>query len=216
MIHASDVHKSYGSLKVLKGVNLHVKRAEMVAIVGKSGAGKSTFLHLLGSLDRPDAGRIVINDKVPTELPANALASFRNEQIGFVFQFHHLLPEFTALENVCIPGWIRKQPDDEVRARAREILDLLEMSHRLDHKPGQLSGGEQQRVAIARAFINRPAVILADEPTGNLDSRTSQELHQFLLRLRDEFNQTMVIVTHSHELAAICDRQVEMRDGVIV
>ncbi len=213
MIQSTDIHKTYGQLQVLNGVNLSVEKGEMVSIVGKSGAGKSTFLHILGTLDTPDTGQLFINGQRTDQLSPKEMANFRNHNIGFVFQFHHLLPEFTALENVCIPGWIQKRPEAEVLKRAKEILDFLEVGDRFDHKPGQLSGGEQQRVAIARAVINNPSVIFADEPTGNLDTQTSEELHKFLLKLRDEFNQTMVIVTHSQELAAICDRKIEMNDG---
>lgn len=213
MIQSTDIHKTYGQLQVLNGVNLSVEKGEMVSIVGKSGAGKSTFLHILGTLDTPDTGQLFINGQRTDQLSPKEMANFRNHNIGFVFQFHHLLPEFTALENVCIPGWIQKRPEAEVLKRAKEILDFLEVGDRFDHKPGQLSGGEQQRVAIARAVINNPSVIFADEPTGNLDTQTSEELHKFLLKLRDEFNQTMVIVTHSQELAAICDRKIEMIDG---
>ncbi len=213
IIQSSNIHKTYGNLNVLNGVNLTVKKGEMVSIVGKSGAGKSTFLHILGTLDLPDAGELIISGHRTTKMNPKELAKFRNKHIGFVFQFHHLLPEFTALENVCIPGWIKKTPEAQVTKRAKEILDFLELSDRLDHKPTQLSGGEQQRVAIARAVINNPSIILADEPTGNLDTTTSKELHRFLLKLKKEFNQTMVIVTHSHELAAICDRKIEMIDG---
>lgn len=213
MIQSIDIRKSYGNLNVLNGVNLNVDKGQMVAIVGKSGTGKSTFLHILGTLDRPDAGALFIDDQEVSNLSPKELANFRNKHIGFVFQFHHLLPEFTALENVCIPGWIAKRPEAEVTKRAKELLAFLELSERLHHKPNQLSGGEQQRVAIARAVINSPSILLADEPTGNLDTATSEELHRFLHKLRDEFNQTMVIVTHSHELAGICDRQIEMIDG---
>ena len=213
MIQSTEIEKTYGNLKVLNGVNLTVQEGEMVSIIGKSGAGKSTFLHIVGTLDRPDSGTILINGQNTTQMNQKELAKFRNQHIGFVFQFHHLLPEFTALENVCIPGWIQKRPETEITKRAKEILDFLELSERLDHKPGQLSGGEQQRVAIARAVINNPSVILADEPTGNLDTATSDELHRFLLKLQKEFNQTMVIVTHSQELAGICDRTIEMVDG---
>ena len=213
MIQSKNIHKAYGNLQVLNGVDLTVAKGEMVSIVGKSGAGKSTFLHILGTLDAPDSGDLIINGINTTQLPQKQLAKFRNKHIGFVFQFHHLLPEFTALENVCIPGWIQKHPEAEVAKRAKEILDFLELSDRMEHKPTQLSGGEQQRVAIARAVINNPSIILADEPTGNLDTATSNELHRFLLKLQSEFGQTMVIVTHSHELAAICDRKIEMVDG---
>lgn len=213
MIQTKNIHKAYGNLNVLNGVDFSVEKGEMVSIVGKSGAGKSTFLHILGTLDVPDSGELIIDGYNTTKSSQKKLAQFRNKHIGFVFQFHHLLPEFTALENVCIPGWIQKRPEAEVAKRAKEILDFLELSERMEHKPTQLSGGEQQRVAIARAVINNPSIILADEPTGNLDTATSNELHRFLLKLQAEFNQTIVIVTHSHELAAICDRKIEMIDG---
>ncbi|HMR45045.1 MAG TPA: ABC transporter ATP-binding protein, partial [Saprospiraceae bacterium] len=183
MIIAKNIHKSYGSLHVLKGVHLHIKKGEIVSIVGKSGAGKSTLLHILGTLDNADEGEIIINEKKVNGMSARQLAAFRNEQIGFVFQFHHLLPEFTALENVCIPAFIQKKSVKEAEARAKELLDYLGLSDRLDHKPTQLSGGEQQRVAIARALMNEPAVVFADEPTGNLDSASSQEFHQLLFKL---------------------------------
>ena len=213
MIQTKNIQKAYGNLNVLNGVDFSVEKGEMVSIVGKSGAGKSTFLHILGTLDVPDSGELIIDGYNTTKSSQKKLAKFRNKHIGFVFQFHHLLPEFTALENVCIPGWIQKRPEAEVAKRAKEILDFLELSERMEHKPTQLSGGEQQRVAIARAVINNPSIILADEPTGNLDTATSNELHRFLLKLQAEFNQTIVIVTHSHELAAICDRKIEMIDG---
>lgn len=213
MIIAKNIHKSYGSLHVLKGVHLHIKKGEIVSIVGKSGAGKSTLLHILGTLDNADEGKIIINEKQVNGMNARQLAAFRNEQIGFVFQFHHLLPEFTALENVCIPAFIQKKSVKEAEARAKDLLNYLGLSDRLDHKPTQLSGGEQQRVAIARALMNEPAVVFADEPTGNLDSASSQEFHQLLFKLRDDFNQTFVIVTHNKELAAMSDRILEMKDG---
>jgi len=213
MIQTKNIQKAYGNLNVLNGVDFSVEKGEMVSIVGKSGAGKSTFLHILGTLDVPDSGELIIDGYNTTKSSQKKLAKFRNKHIGFVFQFHHLLPEFTALENVCIPGWIQKRPEAEVAKRAKEILDFLELSERMEHKPTQLSGGEQQRVAIARAVINNPSIILADEPTGNLDTATSNELHRFLLKLQAEFNQTIVIVTHSHELAAISDRKIEMIDG---
>ena len=216
MIKALNIHKSYGSLHVLKGVNLEVKTGEIVSIVGKSGAGKSTLLHILGTLDKPSSGEVIIDDKNTSHLTEAQLAAFRNQHIGFVFQFHHLLPEFTAVENVCIPAFIQKQNEKQARARAIELLNYLGLAERLDHKPTQLSGGEQQRVAIARALINRPTIVFADEPTGNLDSVTSRELHQLLFNLRDDFNQTFIIVTHNEELAKMSDRTLVMADGLIV
>lgn len=213
MIIAQHIHKSYGQLHVLKGVDLTVDQGEVVSIIGKSGAGKSTLLHILGTLDRPDTGTLLINNEDVFRLNAKRIAAFRNKNIGFVFQFHHLLPEFTALENVCIPAYINGQTELTARNRALELLDYLGLSGRLDHKPGQLSGGEQQRVAVARALINQPAVVFADEPSGNLDSASSQELHDLLFRLRNDFKQTFIIVTHNKELAAMSDRTLEMRDG---
>lgn len=215
MITAQHIHKSYGQLHVLKGVDFTVEQGEVVSIIGKSGAGKSTLLHILGTLDRPDTGTLLINNEDVFRLSTKRIAAFRNKNIGFVFQFHHLLPEFTALENVCIPAYINGQPELTARERALELLDYLGLSQRLDHKPGQLSGGEQQRVAVARALINQPAVVFADEPSGNLDSSSSQELHDLLFRLRDDFRQTFIIVTHNKDLAAMSDRTLEMRDGVL-
>lgn len=213
VIEARNIHKSYGSLHVLKGVNLEIGRGEVVSIVGKSGAGKSTLLHILGTLDLADEGSLLINGEDVSRLNAKKLASFRNSNIGFVFQFHHLLPEFTAVENVYIPALISKQPESKARARAEELLDYLGLSGRLSHKPSQLSGGEQQRVAVARSLMNQPAIVFADEPSGNLDSTSSQELHQLLFDLRRDFQQTFVIVTHNKELAAMSDRTLEMKDG---
>ncbi len=213
MISCKNIQKKYGAIQVLNGVDLDIAVGEMVAIVGKSGAGKSTLLHIMGTLDRPDEGTLRIGDEEVSRLSERALADFRNKNIGFVFQFHHLLPEFSALENVCIPGFIGNQKTDAVRKRAKELLDYLGLSQRLTHRPSQLSGGEQQRVAVARALINQPNVVFADEPTGNLDSASGQELHQLLLQLKHDFKQTFVIVTHNAELAAISDRVVEMRDG---
>jgi len=215
MINAKNIHKSYGNLQVLKGVDLEVAKGEIVSIVGKSGAGKSTLLHIAGTLDQPDKGTLHINDVDVTRLNAKELARFRNENIGFVFQFHHLLPEFTALENVCIPAYIQKKSEKEARARAKELLGYLGLSGRIEHKPTQLSGGEQQRVAVARALMNQPAVLFADEPSGNLDSQSSQELHQLLFQLRDDLQQTFIIVTHNEELAQMSDRRLVMQDGVI-
>ena len=216
MIKALNIHKSFGQLHVLKGVDLHVQRGEVVSIVGKSGAGKSTLLHILGTLDRADSGQIIINEEEISGLSQKRLAAFRNRNIGFVFQFHHLLPEFTALENVCIPAYIARQPESTARKRAGELLDYLGLSERLTHKPNQLSGGEQQRVAVARALINNPAIVFADEPSGNLDSVSSQDLHQLLFRLRDDFRQTFIIVTHNMELAELSDRRLEMKDGILI
>jgi lipoprotein-releasing system ATP-binding protein len=214
MIEATNIHKSYGHLHVLKGVNLLIEKGEFVSIIGKSGAGKSTLLHILGTLDKADKGSIRINEVEVFKLNKKKLAGFRNKNIGFVFQFHHLLPEFTALENVIIPGLIGKAPEGDLKKRAHELLDYLGLSDRLEHKPSELSGGEQQRVAVARALINQPAVIFADEPSGNLDSASSKELHQLLFKLRDDFQQTFVIVTHNHDLAQMSDRILEMQDGI--
>ncbi|MFZ2897466.1 MAG: ABC transporter ATP-binding protein [Saprospiraceae bacterium] len=216
MIQASNIHKRFGDLHVLKGVNLTVRKGEIISIVGKSGAGKSTLLHILGTLDQADSGQLVIDGKEVSELSGNKLAAFRNEHIGFVFQFHHLLPEFTALENVCIPAYIRHTPESEAVERAKKLLDYLGLSGRLTHKPNQLSGGEQQRVAVARALVNRPSVVFADEPSGNLDSHSSQELHQLLFQLRKDMNQTFVIVTHNKELADMSDRKLTMVDGLLI
>jgi lipoprotein-releasing system ATP-binding protein len=216
VIQVIDIHKSYGSLHVLKGVNFTVEKGEIVSIVGKSGAGKSTLLHILGTLDRPDSGKLLLNNEEVFLLNTKKLAAFRNRHIGFVFQFHHLLPEFTALENVCIPGLILGERPSKVEERAKDLLDYLGLSERLTHKPMQLSGGEQQRVAVARALINQPNIVYADEPSGNLDSASSQELHQLIFNLRKDFNQTFVIVTHNQELAHMSDRRVEMKDGTLV
>lgn len=215
MITASNITKSYGNLRVLKGVDLHVGKGEIVSIVGKSGAGKSTLLHILGTLDRPDGGSLTIDGQDVFGLGDNQLAAFRNKHIGFVFQFHHLLPEFTALENVCIPAYIAKTDVSEAHRKAKELLQYLGLSDRIDHKPNQMSGGEQQRVAVARALINSPSVVFADEPTGNLDSGSSEELHKLLFQLRDDFGQSFIIVTHNEELARISDRRLEMVDGVL-
>jgi lipoprotein-releasing system ATP-binding protein len=213
MIKGSQLTKAYDQLQVLKGVNITIEQGEVVSIIGKSGAGKSTLLHILGTLDKPDSGAVTIKDVDITGLNARALSDFRNKNIGFVFQFHHLLPEFTALENVCIPAFIAGSSPAVARSRAAELLDFLGLSDRLTHKPSELSGGEQQRVAVARALMNRPAVVFADEPSGNLDSASSKDLHQLIFRLRDEFKQTFVIVTHNLELAAMSDRKLEMLDG---
>ncbi len=215
MIKATNIHKSYGDLHVLKGVDIEIQPGEIVCIVGKSGAGKSTLLHILGTLDSADKGQVVIDGTDVSRLNVKDIAHFRNQRIGFIFQFHHLLPEFTALENVCIPAFIKGEPEATAQKRAKELLDYLGLSERLTHKPTQLSGGEQQRVAVARSLMNQPAVVFADEPSGNLDSSSSQELHQLLFQLRDDFNQTFLIVTHNKELAEMSDRTVEMKDGLL-
>lgn len=215
MIVIENLHKSYGDLKVLKGVDLSIKKGEIVSIVGSSGAGKSTLLHLMGTLDRADEGKIIINDENTSVLSDKKLSTFRNKHIGFVFQFHHLLPEFTALENVCIPAFINHTPKAEAEKKAIELLDLLGLTARIHHKPSELSGGEQQRVAVCRALINSPAVVLADEPSGNLDSVAAKDLHQLFFDLRDKTNQTFVIVTHNEELANMADRKLVMKDGKI-
>lgn len=216
MIRAEQLFKSYGQLPILKGVSLYVQKGEIVSIVGASGAGKSTLLHLLGTLDVADSGTIEINEIKVHDLKQRELSRFRNQHIGFIFQFHHLLPEFTALENVCVPGFIAKQSQKKAEIRAKELLDLLGLSHRFDHKPNELSGGEQQRVAVARALFNSPAVVFADEPSGNLDSQNASELHQLFFQLRKQFDQTFVIVTHNEELATMADRKLTMKDGVII
>jgi len=216
VLKANNIHKSYGALEILKGVNFEVQRGEIVSIVGKSGAGKSTLLHILGTLDAADQGELNIRDTRIRALSAKQLAAFRNRHIGFVFQFHHLLPEFTALENVCIPGFIQKRPTGEVKKRAGELLRYLGLAERFSHKPTQMSGGEQQRVAVARALINRPDIIFADEPTGNLDSASSQDMHRLIRQLRDDYGQTFVIATHNQELANLSDRCLEMKDGLLV
>lgn len=215
MLIAKDVYKSYGQIKVVKGVSLHVNRGEIVSITGSSGAGKSTLLHILGTLDTPDSGEILLNNQPLTALKSKQLSLFRNRQIGFVFQFHHLLPEFTAFENVCIPGWIAGRRGKDVEEVALRLLSSLRVEHRLNNKPGEMSGGEQQRVAVARALVNNPAIVFADEPTGNLDSNNAKELHQLFLQLRDEFQQTFLIVTHNEELATNSDRVLHMKDGLL-
>ena len=216
MIKATNIHKSYGSVHVLKGVNINIEKGELVSIVGKSGAGKSTLLHILGTLDNADSGDLEINGRNINKLSGKGLAKFRNNNIGFIFQFHHLLPEFTAVENVCIPAFIQKTKKDVAEKRAKELLDYLGLSHRLTHKPTQLSGGEQQRVAVARALMNQPSIVFADEPSGNLDSASSKELHQLLFDLRKDFQQTFVIVTHNEELAGMSDRRLVMEDGKFI
>ena len=216
MLTGKNIYKRYGSLEVLRGVNLEISRGEVVAIVGPSGCGKSTLLHILGSLDKADMGDIVINNSALSALSGNKLASFRNKHIGFVFQFHHLLPEFSALENVCIPGWLAGRGKTEVKAKAEELLKMLGLFERNDNKPNQLSGGEQQRVAVARALINNPDIVFADEPSGNLDTANAQELHQLFFDLRKQFKQTFLIVTHNEELSQLSDRVLHMKDGLIV
>lgn len=216
MIKAENIHKSYNDLHVLKGVNLEIKKGEIISIVGASGAGKSTLLQIIGTLDQPNEGKVSINEVVTSNLKDKELSLFRNKNIGFVFQFHHLLPEFTALENVCIPAFIHKTNKAEAEKRAMELLTSLGVDARANHKPSELSGGEQQRVAVCRALMNNPAVILADEPSGNLDSDTAKELHNLFFNLRDEFNQTFVIVTHNEELANMADRKLTMKDGLII
>ncbi|WP_109434890.1 MULTISPECIES: ABC transporter ATP-binding protein [Aquimarina] len=219
MIKANNIHKNYGDLHVLKGVDLHIKQGEIVSIVGASGAGKTTLLQILGTLDRVSEvqkSNLLINESNINSLSQKQLSKFRNEQLGFIFQFHQLLPEFTALENVCIPAFIKKTPKAEVEKRAKELLDFLGLSDRYNHKPSELSGGEQQRVAVARALINNPKVIFADEPSGNLDSEAAENLHKLFFKLRDEFGQTFVIVTHNQELADMADRKLVMVDGKIV
>ena len=213
MLQATDITRNYGALQVLKGVNISIEKGEVVSIVGSSGAGKSTLLHILGTLDKADKGTITIAGKRIDELSGKKLAAFRNKYIGFVFQFHHLLPEFTALENVCIPGWIAGAKKKETLKKATELLETLGLGERLENKPQQLSGGEQQRVAVARALINNPSIVMADEPTGNLDSIHAKELHGLFIDLRKQFEQTFLIVTHNEELAAMSDRILHMKDG---
>lgn len=216
MLTAKHITKSYGALQVLKGVDITIAKSEVVSIVGSSGAGKSTLLHILSTLDTPDAGEVILKNTALYALKAKALAAFRNKHMGFIFQFHHLLPEFTALENVCIPGWLSGASKTSVKKRAKELLDLLNLSDRIEHKPNSLSGGEQQRVAVARALINQPDIVFADEPTGNLDSANAAALHQLFFDLRKNFNQTFLIVTHNEELAKLSDRIIHMKDGKIV
>jgi lipoprotein-releasing system ATP-binding protein len=216
MIRVENIVKSYGELTVLKGVNIEIPVEKVIAIVGPSGAGKTTLLQIMGTLSKPDSGNIYIDNVNLSQLNDKNLATFRNQNIGFVFQFHHLLPEFTALENVCIPAYIAREPKDKVETRAKDLLSFLGLSDRMDHKPAELSGGEQQRVAVARALINQPKVILADEPSGNLDSKNKEELHQLFFTLRDQFKQTFVVVTHDKELAGMADIQLTMNDGRFV
>lgn len=216
MITGKNIYKSFGPVHVLKGVDIDVQKGEIVSIIGPSGSGKSTLLHILGTLDKADAGDISMNGSSIGSMKGKKLAAFRNKHIGFVFQFHHLLPEFTALENVCIPGWLAGRKKKEVEEKAKELLKLLGLFDKLENKPNALSGGEQQRVAVARALINNPDIVFADEPTGNLDSVNAKELHQLFLDLRKKFNQTFLIVTHNEELAKLSDRVLHMMDGKIV
>ncbi|HEY8970538.1 MAG TPA: ABC transporter ATP-binding protein [Puia sp.] len=215
MLTAKGIEKYYGNLWVLKGVNVHIQKGEIVSIVGPSGCGKSTLLHILGTLDVPAKGEVILQNERISELKGRQLADFRNQHIGFVFQFHHLLPEFSALENVCIPGWIAGTKKSAVEERATELLNVLGVGHRIDNKPGALSGGEQQRVAVARALINNPDIVFADEPTGNLDTANAKELHELFFHLRDKMNQTFLIVTHNEDLARMSDRVLHMKDGLI-
>lgn len=216
MLIANGIHKSYGNLHVLKGVDLEIIQSEIVSIVGSSGAGKSTLLHIIGTLDQPDQGQLKMNGVDLLKMKGDELATFRNQQIGFIFQFHNLLPEFTALENIQIPGLIRQTSADKLNKKAGELAEMLGISHRLDHKPSTLSGGEQQRVAVARALINSPAVVFADEPSGNLDSQNAKALHDLFFTLRKELGHSFVIVTHNEELADMADRKVVMQDGMIL
>lgn len=216
MIQAERITKSFNGLQVLKNVSLYVNKAEVISIVGASGAGKTTLLQIIGTLTNPDSGKVIYNNTEITKLNEKQLAAFRNKQIGFVFQFHHLLPEFTALENVCMPAFIADEPRKRAEDRAKKILADLNLEHRFNHKPSELSGGEQQRVAVARALINNPAAILADEPSGNLDTAHKRELHELFFTLRDKFSQTFIIVTHDNELAAMTDRKLEMADGQFI
>ena len=216
ILSAKNIHKKYGAIEVLKGVDIDIQSGEIVSIVGPSGSGKSTLLHILGTLDKANQGEVIFNNQKINFLEGKKLADFRNRHIGFVFQFHHLLPEFNALENVCIPGWLSKKKTSEVKKRAEELLVMLGLKDRLENKPNALSGGEQQRVAVARALINNPDIVFADEPSGNLDSANAKELHQLFFDLRKQFNQTFLIVTHNEELAQQSDRMLTMKDGKII
>ena len=216
MLQARNIRKSYGKLEILKSVNIDVQPKEIVTILGASGAGKSTLLHIIGTLDRPDSGQITVNGLDVGKLNQTRLSAFRNEYIGFIFQFHHLLPEFTALENICIPAYIAKRSRKDSEKRGLELLEMLGLKHRSDHKPSELSGGEQQRVSVARALMNKPLIVLADEPSGNLDSANAESLHKLFVQLRDDFGQTFVIVTHNEDLAELSDRKIMMKDGQII
>lgn len=216
MLRAEKITKSYGKLPVLKGVDLRINSGEVVSIVGSSGAGKSTLLHILGTLDQPDSGAVYLNEVNISGLKKSELAELRNKKMGFIFQFHNLLPEFTAIENICIPGYIGKFDEKELVARAQDLLELLGIGDRADHKPSELSGGEQQRVAVARSLINKPKLVFADEPSGNLDSKNARELHDLFFKLKDQFRQSFVIVTHNDELAKMADRRLTMADGLII
>lgn len=216
MIQIQDIHKAFGKLKVLKGINMQINKAEIISLVGASGAGKSTLLHIIGSLDKADQGEILINGNNIAKYSEKKLAAFRNKHIGFVFQFHHLLPEFTALENICIPAYISKTSKKQAELHAMEIMDILGIKDRAEHKPNELSGGEQQRVAVGRALINNPAIVLADEPSGNLDSVNAQSLHKLFFDLRDKLGQSFLIATHNEELANLADKKIIMKDGVII
>lgn len=216
MLHATNIYKSYGALPVLKGITLQIAKGEIVSIVGSSGAGKSTLLHILGTLDNADQGEVFFNGNAVNKYKSVELARFRNQHIGFIFQFHNLLPEFTAVENVCLPGFLAGRPEEEVTARAKELLKMLNLGHRFEHKPSEMSGGEQQRTAVARALINAPEIIFADEPSGNLDSENARELHEIFFRLRRDLHQTFVIVTHNEHLAEMADRKLVMKDGYLL
>lgn len=216
MIIVNNIHKSFGKVEVLKGVDLHIRKGEVACIVGASGAGKSTLLQIIGTLDKADKGNVIIDNQDINSLNRKKLASFRNKKIGFIFQFHHLLPEFTALENICIPAYIAGTPQKEAQNKALELLEYLNLTDRKDHKPSMLSGGEQQRIAVARALINNPSIVLADEPSGNLDSQSAKELHELFFNLRDKTGQTFVIVTHNPQLAEMADRTFTMKDGLII
>jgi lipoprotein-releasing system ATP-binding protein len=217
MLKAINIQKRFGSLEVLKGLEMEVERGEIISIVGRSGAGKTTLLQLLGTLERPDSGEIIIDGVNPFQLSTSKLAEFRNEKLGFVFQFHQLLPEFTAIENVCLPGYIgNKKSKKEIESRGMELLEYLGVANRASHKPAQLSGGEQQRIAVARALINNPSIVFADEPSGNLDSQNALDLHLLFGQLRKDFNQTFIIVTHNPELATMADRTLTMKDGKLI
>jgi lipoprotein-releasing system ATP-binding protein len=216
MLKAEKITRKFGEVSVLKGVDLTIEQGEIVSIVGSSGAGKSTLLHILGTLDKPDSGAIYLNEEALLKLTSRQLAAFRNKNMGFIFQFHHLLPEFDAIENVSIPGWIAGASKRNIRERAAYLLETLGLANRMTHKPGELSGGEQQRVAVARALINKPAIVFADEPTGNLDSQNAKELHQLFVKINKETNTSFLIVTHNEELAALSGRTLHMKDGLIV